>query len=230
MKHKIKSLILGLSLFVWVSGNAYAAQTEEPDAGNSDNTAAVVDQSRALSAAEKAQSQFYRGMTSYLEGDYQTAAKSFHQAAGQGHANAQFTLGVMFYQGDGVDQDYKEAVKWYRLAADQGLAPAQFNVGMMYYQGDGVDQDYQEAAKWYRMVAEQGLAQAQFNLGMMYNLGQGVKQDQVHAYMWADLAAANDHPKAIELRNTVAQALAPADIAKAQQLAKECQENSYKGC
>ena len=230
MKHTIKPLILGLSLFVWVSGNVYAAESAVPDAGSSDNAAAVVDQTRSLSVAEKVQSQFYRGMTSYLEGDYQSAARSFHQAAGQGHANAQFTLGVMYYQGDGVTQDYKEAIKWYRLAADQGLAPAQFNVGMMYYQGDGVVQDYQEAARWYAMVAEQGLAQAQFNLGMMYNLGQGVSQNPVRAYMWADLAAAKDHPKATELRNTVAEVLAPADIAKAQQLAKECQEKNYKGC
>lgn len=230
MKYIITPLVLGISLFVLASGVAYAVESEEPDAESSDSASAVAEESRSLAAAERAQSQFYRGMTSYLSGDYEAAAKSFRQAAGQGHANAQFTLGVMYYQGEGVNQDYKEVVKWYRLAADQGLAPAQFNVGMMYYRGDGVAQDYKEAARWYHMVAEQGLAQAQFNLGMMYNLGQGVIQDPVHAYMWADLAASNNHPKAIELRNTVAQAMAPADIAKAQQLAEECQARSYKGC
>ncbi len=101
---------------------------------------------------------------------------------------------------------------------------------MMYYQGDGVDQDYREAARWYRMVAEQGLAQAQFNLGMMHNLGRGVSLDPVLAYMWADLAAANDHPKAEKLRGTLAQALIPADISKAQQLAKQCMGSNYKAC
>ncbi len=97
MKYAIKPLILGLSLFSRASGNVYAGESEAPDVGSSDNTASVADQSRSLSVAEKAQSQFYRGRTSYLFGDYKSAAKSFHQAAGQGHANAQFTLGVMYY-------------------------------------------------------------------------------------------------------------------------------------
>ena len=45
---------------------------------------------------------------------------------------AQYNLGVMYDNGDGVPQDYKEAVKWYRLAAEQGDASAQYNLGLMY--------------------------------------------------------------------------------------------------
>ena len=41
--------------------------------------------------------------------------------AEQGDAQAQFTLGAMYYNGRGVPQDYKQAVKWYRLAAEQGF-------------------------------------------------------------------------------------------------------------
>ena len=46
--------------------------------------------------------------------------------------NAQYNLGVMYDNGEGVPQDYKEAVKWYRLAAEQGNANAQTNLGNMY--------------------------------------------------------------------------------------------------
>ena len=35
-------------------------------------------------------------------------------------AEAQASLGVMYYQGKGVPRDYAEVVKWYRLAAEQG--------------------------------------------------------------------------------------------------------------
>ena len=57
--------------------------------------------------------------------DYQEeAVKLIHLAADQGDANAQFNLGVMYDQGQGVPQDYQQAVKWYRLAADQGHASA----------------------------------------------------------------------------------------------------------
>ena len=69
---------------------------------------------------------------------------------------AQFNLGFMYANGQGVQQDYAEAVKWYRRAADQGDADAQFNLGIVYEKGQGVQQNYAEAAKWYRRAADQG--------------------------------------------------------------------------
>ena len=85
--------------------------------------------------------------------DYQEAAKWVRKAAKQGNAEAQYSLGLMYNNGDGVTQDYQEALKWYRLAAEQGHAPAQNNLGVMYINGEGVTQDYQEALKctaWQR--------------------------------------------------------------------------------
>jgi TPR repeat protein len=57
-------------------------------------------------------------------------------AANQGHAQAQYNLGVMHANGEGVQQDFTKAVKWYRLAADQGDAKAQFNLGAMHANGE----------------------------------------------------------------------------------------------
>ena len=67
--------------------------------------------------------------------DYKEAVKWYRLAAEQGHAKAQYNLGLMYDNGEGVPQDYKEAVKWYRLAAEQGVASAQTNLGFMYYNG-----------------------------------------------------------------------------------------------
>ena len=99
------------------------------------------------------------------------------QAAEQGYAKAQFNLGLMYYNGQGVRQDYTQAVQWYRKAAEQGDAEAQYNLGVMYYDGQGVRKDYVEAVKWYRKAAEQGYAKAQYNLGVAYEKGKGVRQD-----------------------------------------------------
>ncbi|HFC6390643.1 TPA: tetratricopeptide repeat protein, partial [Neisseria lactamica] len=85
------------------------------------------------------------------------------QAAAHGNAAAQFNLGVMYENGQGVRQDYVQAVQWYRKASEQGDAQAQFNLGVMYAEGQGVRQDYVEAVKWFRQAADQGLAQAQYN-------------------------------------------------------------------
>lgn len=41
--------------------------------------------------------------------------------ADMGNDEAQFGLGVMYENGDGVPQDYRQAAVWYRKSAEQGL-------------------------------------------------------------------------------------------------------------
>ena len=50
------------------------------------------------------------------------------QVAEQGNAKAQFYLGVMYANGQGVRQNEKQAEHWYRKAAEQGDASAQYIV------------------------------------------------------------------------------------------------------
>src|SRR2546428_1690306 len=52
--------------------------------------------------------------------------------AEKGDAQAQFDLGWMYDEGNGIEQDSSEATKWYRKAAERGLAMAQLNLGAMY--------------------------------------------------------------------------------------------------
>jgi len=130
------------------------------------------------------------GQIAYDSGDYELAFSEWSALAEQGNASAQYNLGVMYDNGDGVAQfDNKEAVKWYRKAAEQGNASAQFSLGFMYAYGQGVVQDYKEALKWYRKAAKQGNASAQFNLGGMYVSGDGVAQDFKEAVKWFRKAA-----------------------------------------
>jgi len=51
---------------------------------------------------------------------------------------AQFDLGLRYYNGEGVVKNYKQAVYWYEKAANQGNADAQFNLGLCYGLGQGV--------------------------------------------------------------------------------------------
>jgi TPR repeat protein len=62
----------------------------------------------------------------------------YKKAAEQGVSRAQNKLGLMYYNGEGVQQNYKEALNWYRKAAEQGFAEAQNNLGLMYHNGEGV--------------------------------------------------------------------------------------------
>ena len=80
----------------------------------------------------------------------------YRKAAEQGIAKAQFNLGVMYFEGRGVQQDDTEAVAWYRKAAEQGDNSAQFNLGWMYYYGRGIEENYTIASEWFRETAKQG--------------------------------------------------------------------------
>ena len=48
------------------------------------------------------------------------AVKWFHKAAEQGNATAQYNLGRMYQNGEGVTRDFAEARRWYQKAAAQG--------------------------------------------------------------------------------------------------------------
>ena len=166
------------------------------------------------------------GMAALGRGDYTTALRELRPLAKRGHADAQHKLGLMHAEGQGVPQDYAEAAKWYGKAAGQGHAAAQNKFGNLYNLGRGVPQDYVQAAQWYRRAAEQGYEPSQINLGQMYRSGDGVPQDYVQAHMWYNLATSRVPPgnfrdKAVYTRDGLAKRMTPADISKAQELARE---------
>lgn len=85
-----------------------------------------------------------------------------------------------------------------------------------YYRGD-----YAEALRIWGQFAEQGHAGAQLNLGLMYRSGKGVIQDYVLAHMWFNLAASNGFEAAVRYRDITAERMSSAQIAKAQQMARD---------
>jgi len=75
--------------------------------------------------------------------------------AEQGHADAQFVLGTMYRDGQGVAQDYTETLRWWRKAAELGVVDAQYALGNMYAGGSGIAQDAILAYMWYSIAALQ---------------------------------------------------------------------------
>jgi len=170
------------------------------------------------------------GYAAYDRKDYTTALEKFRIWAQQGSASAQFSLGFMYDNGEGVAQDYAEAARWYKLAAAQGDAIAQYNLALKFKDGRGVVQDYAEAVRWYKLAAAQGVAYAHNNLGFMYGAGRGVTQDYVKSHMWYNLAAVNGDGTAVKNRDIIAANMTPQQIAEAQKLARECQARKFKNC
>jgi TPR repeat protein len=119
----------------------------------------------------------------------QTAVADIRARAEAGDAEAQFRLGRMFLDGDGVSQDHVQSVAWFRKAAAQGHPKAQNNLGNAFANGLGVPRDAAQAVEWFRRAAEQGEMLAQSNLGVMYSDGNGVAQDLAQAAAWYRKAA-----------------------------------------
>lgn len=106
-----------------------------------------------------------------LDYDLESAAAWFYRAAEQGHAAAQFNLGLMYAEGQSVPKDPAKAVELFTKAAEQGNVDAQNNLGVMYFVGEGITRDVEKAKHWFEKAAAQGNEEAKGNLEALQNLG-----------------------------------------------------------
>lgn len=75
----------------------------------------------------------------------------------EGHVDAQYNLGVMYENGEGVSQDYHQAKIWYEKDTVQNDAQTQFDTGVMYELGKGGNIDLKQARRWYKRSCLNGL-------------------------------------------------------------------------
>lgn len=70
--------------------------------------------------AQQAMDQSQAALKAYQARDYQTAARLWYSLANSGDATAQYNLGRLYAQGEGVPRDMPEAYKWFALARAAG--------------------------------------------------------------------------------------------------------------
>jgi TPR repeat protein len=99
---------------------------------------------------------FERGLKAYEQRDYATAFNEWRVLAEQGVAEAQFNLGLLYADGQGVPLDPGQAAGWFEKAAEQDYSKAQLNLGALYSSGKGVKRDYVQAYKWFNICAAKG--------------------------------------------------------------------------
>ncbi len=117
------------------------------------------------------------------------AYKWFTAAANDNNAEAQYRLGEMYYNGNGVAKNYQTAISWYEKAAHQNHHAAAYRLGYLYEKGIGVRQNAQTAFNYYKKAASQGNAQAQYALAQFYSQGTIAPRDEKEAFHWASKAA-----------------------------------------
>lgn len=206
---------------------------------------------QVLAEKGSASAQTELGMTYYnqVPPDYNSAAIWFLKAARQGYPEAQWHLGMLYANGQGVQKSDEQAAYWFQLATEQGWGMGQTNwslaaagqrqpvdprqlryglraaetsdaeVGKSLMVGQGTPQDYHYGFLWLRQAAEHGDMEAQYRLGMLYAKGTGSRRDNVEAHKWYNLAAAQGHVIAARARDKLSRWMTLAEIYEAQRRA-----------
>ncbi len=139
-------------------------------------------------APQSAKAALQEAQKQYHEGAFDKALRLLETQASE-LPYAQYMLGVMCKNGEGVPADARAAAHWYEKAAAQGLADAQYNLGILHYTGDGVKQDYKKTLYWYEQAAESGDSLAQHDTANMYYNGIGTAVDLEKAAAWYEKSA-----------------------------------------
>jgi len=107
--------------------------------------------------ATPALADFNNAVVYYSQGQYDQAFREMQSlAVSAKHPLAMYFLGIMYSNGQGVEQDLKESAKWYKAAAEQGVAPAQYRLGKLYMKGKGVPKDMETAYAWFSVAVVNG--------------------------------------------------------------------------
>ena len=85
----------------------------------------------AAPASAGDQEDFNEAVRAYKAGDYQKAFRLLKPLAEKGYSQAQFNLGSMYQDGQGVPQDYVKAYAWYSVSATQGYKDAKHNLDIL---------------------------------------------------------------------------------------------------
>lgn len=96
---------------------------------------------------------FNRGLEHMENGDYAMAFCLWQPLARSGHPDAQYHLGWLYANGNGLNVDVKKAVYWWQQAANNGYLDAQFAIGLAYTTGEGIESDTDQAFGWFLKAA-----------------------------------------------------------------------------
>ena len=85
------------------------------------------------------------------------------RAADRGSPDGQYSVGVLYMQGRGVEKSFPQAIRWFTRAARSGHPQAMNNLGVIHANGLGTEKDNVRAYAWFVLGAEAGSRDAADN-------------------------------------------------------------------
>src|SRR5713226_4718973 len=154
-----------------------------------------------------------------------TSLTSLQYAAEGGHPVAQWKLGRMYADGDGVARDDLRAFEYFSRIANAhaedspsapqaaivGNADAQYDLARLYLRGVGSSRDdFRYGARWLGLAAQKGQHQAQALLGQMLFNGDQLPRQAARGLMWLTLARDSAAPDETWIKESYNRAIAKA--------------------
>jgi uncharacterized protein len=141
--------------------------------------------------------------------DFGKAFELLAPLAEENHAEAQFLLGFLYINGEGVEKDDTKGLSWIMKAARQGYdnarvrafniyldlagqgdVSAMYNLGYIYLQGWGGKQETKTGIGWLESAAKKGHVRSAKVLSGIYAEGKfGITPDKDKASYWSNLPA-----------------------------------------
>lgn len=122
----------------------------------------------------------------------------------QGHAKAQYNVGISYKCRRKKESKCKQSAKWFRKAANNGLHLAQSKLAYQCYKGWGIRKSYVRAFNLFKAAAMKNDGYALYFLGFMYENGRGVERSKENAIHYYKEAIKNGYPKAKKSLNQLA--------------------------
>ncbi len=98
------------------------------------------------------------------------------RSSGASFAPAFYNLGLMYRDGEAVEQDDVKAFSYFQKASDLQYGEALYTLGWMYQEGRGVPKDMFKAHQLFKEGKKRNAHDAIYSLGRMYELGLGIKK------------------------------------------------------
>ena len=181
-----------------------------------------------VEATEPGHQEYQQGLNHLMgivngEPDPSQAAMWFMQAAEMDHPDAEYKLGVLFFEGEGVEQNYSQSLTWFTKASESEHRGAQAYLAWMSSLGIGTPLDnaasldwflkslqpsvsaqssvkkpviVPESFEWYEIAARKGDPKAQTIVALKYLKGEGVRANDRQGFLWMERAAKLKHPPA----------------------------------
>ena len=119
----------------------------------------------------------------------------------QGGGHCAYSLGVMFYNGQGVELSFKKSTEYYARAAETGILPAHVSVGFAYANAMGVPKDFKKAVYYLKMAVAQNDEAAKLTLAEIYTKGEAGGNRKEAARLLREVLAVSMPEEAIDVYN-----------------------------